>query len=72
MAVAPLSLDTSGTLATCMLVRFQDSGYLLSSVWLIMLCSDITAALYPLHTIWAVPPSNEHEEHLIPDLLAQF
>lgn len=56
----------------CALEHFQNSGYLLSSIWLIMFCSKLTAALYPLYMIWAIRPYNEHEEHPIPEFLAQF
>lgn len=35
-------------------------------------CCEFTAALDPLHIIWAVPPSSEREEHLIPEFPAQF
>lgn len=30
-------------------------------------CGEFTAALDPLHILWAVPPSSEREEHLIPE-----
>lgn len=51
-------------------VHFQDSGHLLTSVWLIPLCSEFIAALYPLHIIWAFSPSSEHKDHLSPEFLA--
>lgn len=56
----------------CAVEHFQNSGYLLGSIWLMVFCSKLTAALYPLYMIWAIHPYNEHEEHPIPEFLAQF
>lgn len=61
----------SGVSAASTQVHFQDSGHLLTSMWLIPLCSEVIAALYPLHIIWAVPPSSECKDYLSPEFLAQ-
>ena len=37
-----------------------------------MLCSEFSAALFPLYTILSVPPTNEQEVYLIPEFLAQL